>query len=77
VAEPMDLADQFMSCTRKQRFATAELAKQHIVRIWLAGRGDGLKTYRCRVPDQETHWHVGHLVTWWRRHIAEESEREE
>ena len=71
----LDLADQFMSCTRKRRFASRELAEQASVRIWLAGRGDGLKVYRCRVPEQEEHWHVAHVIPWWWRR-AEELEGE-
>ena len=74
---PLDPAEQFWECSRKKRFATQDLAEGHIVKLWLTGKGDGLKSYRCRVPEQETHWHVGHLVTWWRRHVIEGSDSEE
>ena len=67
----MSLEDQWRMCTRKRRYGTPKLAEAAIVSLWLAGKGDGLKVYRCQVPEQETHWHVGHLVPWWIRRAGE------
>lgn len=75
--ERLDPATQWRACTRKRRFATEQQAKDAIVVMWLAGQGDGLKCYRCRVPEQETHWHVGHLITWWRRHLWEDDDAQD
>jgi hypothetical protein len=65
----MDLAEQWRMCTRKRRFATEELANNYVIGLWLKTGEGGLKAYRCRVPEQEKHWHVGHLITWWRREV--------
>jgi hypothetical protein len=73
VADRMDPAAQWLSCSRKVRYASPERAEAAMVKIWLDGRGDGLKIYRCRVTEQETHWHVGHVQTWWARHAQEEN----
>ena len=67
----MSLEDQWRMCTRKIRYPNARAAEGAIVSLWLAGKGDGLKVYRCQVPEQAEHWHVGHLVPWWVRHSEE------
>lgn len=77
MSERLDPAAQWRACTRKKRFATQDLAEAHIVALWLTSRGNGLKTYRCQVPEQETHWHVGHLITWWRRHLWEDDDAQD
>jgi hypothetical protein len=67
----MSLAEQWRMCTRKKRYSTRALAEVQVTKIWLAGKGHGLKVYLCRVPEQEEHWHVGHLVPWWWRHVGD------
>lgn len=57
----MDPETQFRECTRKQRYSSKTLADQAIARLWLNGKGSGLWAYRCRVPGQTKHWHIGHI----------------
>lgn len=58
----MDPEIQFRACTRKKRYLTEAQAKDDVARLWLQGRGHGLKVYRCFVPDQPEHWHIGHII---------------
>jgi hypothetical protein len=67
VAERMDARQQWLACSRKQRYGSEESARTAMIRLWLDGRGDGLKVYRCRVPEQTAHWHIGHVQTYWMR----------
>jgi hypothetical protein len=71
VAERMDPRQQWLACSRKHRYGTEARAQDAITKIWLEGRGDGLKVYRCAVPEQATHWHVGHVQTYWVRRAAQ------
>jgi hypothetical protein len=58
----MDPETQFRACTKKLRFQTKDSALHHIAQIWLAGKGHGLKAYKCFIPDQPEHWHIGHIT---------------
>jgi hypothetical protein len=57
----MDLETQFRECTRKTRYSSKALADRAIALLWLKGKGNGLWAYRCRVPGQDKHWHIGHI----------------